>query len=149
MATDSRDYRRGKLLGAMMVVIGTLLAAALIVIALSGPPRIAWVWTIEAMVVPALLVLTGLLVIGRAKLALWLMYLLTADFVYSFIREFVRALTSRKSDDIYSAMFDACVLSLWLCIAAYFYNRREMFTGFWASLKANTNQSVDAQNHAH
>src|SRR5579863_10405310 len=81
-ATDSRDYRRGRLLGAMMVEIGTLLAAALIVIALSGPPGIPWVWTIEAMVVPALLLLTGLLVIGRAKLALWLMFLLTADFVY-------------------------------------------------------------------
>jgi hypothetical protein len=149
MATDPRDYRRGKLLGTMMVVIGTLLAATLIVLALSGPPRIPWVWTIEAMIIPALLILTGLLVIGRAKFALWLMYLLTADFVYSLIREFAHALTTRKSDDIYNAMFDACVLSVWLCIAAYFYNRREMFTCFWGSLEANTNQSVDARNSAH
>ena len=59
MATDPRDYRRGKLLGTMMVVIGTLLAATLIVLALSGPPRIPWVWTIEAMIIPALLILTA------------------------------------------------------------------------------------------
>jgi uncharacterized integral membrane protein len=138
--TDPRDYRRENLLGSMMVVVGALFAVVLIVVAIGNASSIRWTWVIEAMIVPAMLVLTGLLVIGRAKLALWLMYVLTADFVYSLIREFVHALKTRHFDDIYSVLFDTCVLSVWLCIATYFYNRREMFTGFWGSLEAGKNQ---------
>jgi hypothetical protein len=133
----------------MMVVVGALFALILIVIEMSNASNIRWVWVTEAMIGPALLILTGVLVIGRAKLGLWLMYLLTADFVYSLIVRCVHALRTRGFDDIYRALFDACVLGVWLCIAAYFYNRRGMFTGFWGSLEANTNQSVDERNHAH
>ena len=146
---DPRDYRRGNLLGSLMAVVGALFALILIAVEITGASSIRWVWVIEAMIVPALLIFTGLLVIGRAKLALWLMYVLTAEFVYSLIREFVHALRTRQSDDIYRVLFDACVLSVWLCIAAYFYNRRRMFTGFWGSLEASKNQSVDARNPAH
>lgn len=147
--TDPRDYRLGNLLGAMMVMVGALVAVILVVVAISSAPTTPWVWTIEAMIMPALLALTGLLIIGRAKLALWLMYVLTADFAYSLIREFVRALGTRKSDDIYRALLDACVLSVWCCIATYFYNRRRIFTGFWGSLEANKTHSVDARNPTH
>jgi Ca2+/Na+ antiporter len=146
---DPRDYRRGNLLGSMMVLFGALLALMLIVTAIGNPPGLHWISVLKMTVIPAVLILIGLLVIGRAKLALWLMYLLTAEFVYSLIREFVHALRTRRSDDIYSALFDACVLSVWLCIAAYFYNRRAMFTGFWGSLETDETQSVDARNHAH
>jgi energy-converting hydrogenase Eha subunit A len=148
-AANPRDYRRGKLLGWMMVVVGALFALILIVTEMSDGSSIRWVWVIEAMIEPALLILTGILVIGRAKLGLWLIYLITAGFVYSLIVKFVHALRTREFDDIYSALFDACVLGVWFCIAAYFYNRREMFTGFWVSLEGNTNQSVDARHHAH
>jgi hypothetical protein len=133
--TDPRDYRRGNLLGSMMVVVGTLLAVVFIVVAISNARSMHWVSAIEAMILPVLLILTGLLVIGRAKLALWLMYLLNADFVYSLMREVVHALNARRPDDIYSMLLDACVLSVWLCIAAYFYNRRGRFTGIWAASK--------------
>src|SRR5271156_1883030 len=113
-----------------------------IVIAIRNAPELNWISMLEMTAVPAVLIFTGLLAIGRAKLALWLMYLLTANFVYSLIREFVRALRTRRRDDIYSVLFDACVLCVWFCIAAYFYNRRAMFTGFWGSLEADKNQSV-------
>jgi hypothetical protein len=133
----------------MMVLVGALLALMLIVTAIRNAPGMNWILVLKMTVIPAVLILTGLLVIGRAKLALWLMYLLTADFVYSLIREFVHALRTRRSDDIYSVLFDICVLCVWLCIAAYFYNRRAMFTGFWGSLETHNTQSVDARNPAH
>jgi hypothetical protein len=131
-----------------MVVVGALLAVVLVVIEMSDRPTVRWVWVIEAMIEPALLILTGILVIGSAKLGLWLMYLLTADFVYSLILQFVHALRTKGFDDIYRALFDACVLSIWLCIVAYLYSRREMFTGFWGSIETDKIQSVDARNHA-
>jgi hypothetical protein len=148
-AANPRDYRWGTLLGWMMVVVGALLAVILFVIEMSDRPNVRWVWVIEAMIEPALLILTGILVIGRAKLGLWLIYLLAAGFMYSLIVKFAYALKTRGFDDIYSALFDACVLGVWFCIAAYFYSRRGMFRSFWGSLEANTNQSVDARNHAH
>jgi hypothetical protein len=147
-AANPRDYRWGTLLGWTMVVVGALLAVVLVVIEMSDRPTVRWVWVIEAMIEPALLILTGILVIGRAKLGLWLMYLLTADFVYSLILQFVHALRTKGFDDIYRALFDACVLSIWLCIVAYLYSRREMFTGFWGSIETDKIQSVDARNHA-
>jgi hypothetical protein len=149
MATEPQDYRHGNLLGSLMVVVGALFALILIVIEMSDASNIRGFWVTEAMIGPALLILTGVLVIGRAKLGLWLMYLQTADFVYSLIVQCVHALRTRGFDDIYRALSDACVLGVWLCIAAYFYNRRGMFTGFWGNLKGNTNQSVDARNPAH
>jgi hypothetical protein len=147
-AANPRDYRWGTLLGWTMVVVGALLAVVLVVIEMSDRPTVRWVWVIEAMIEPALLILTGILVIGRAKLGLWLMYLLTADFVYSLILQFVHAPRTKGFDDIYRALFDACVLSIWLCIVAYLYSRREMFTGFWGSIETDKIQSVDARNHA-
>jgi hypothetical protein len=147
-AANPRDYRWGTLLGWTMVVVGALLAVVLVVIEMSDRPTVRWVWVIEAMIEPALLILTGILVIGRAKLGLWLMYLLTADFAYSLILQFVHAPRTKGFDDIYRALFDACVLSIWLCIVAYLYSRREMFTGFWGSIETDKIQSVDARNHA-
>jgi hypothetical protein len=133
----------------MMVVVGALMASVLIVVAIGDAPTLHWILALKMMAIPALLILTGLLVIGRAKLALWLMYLLTADFVYSLIREAVHALRTKRFDDINSGLFDACVLCVWLCIAAYFHNRRRMFTGIWGSLETDKTQSVDARSHAH
>jgi hypothetical protein len=149
MAREPQDYRHGNLLGSLMVMVGALFALILIVIEMSDTSKIRWVWVTEAMIGPALLILTGVLLIGRAKLGLWLMYLLTADLLYSLILKFVHAVSTRRFDDIYGALFDACVLGVWSCIVAYFCNRREMLTGFWGSLERNTNQSVDARNHAH
>jgi hypothetical protein len=111
----------------MMVLIGALLALMLIVTAIGNAAGLNWISVLKMTVVPAVLVFTGLLVIGRAKLALWLIYLLTADFVYALIQEFVHALSTRRLDDIYSVLFDACILCVWLCIAAYFYNRRDVY----------------------
>ena len=125
--TDPRDYGRGTLLGSMMVLIGALLALMLIVTAIGNAAGLNWISVLKMTVVPAVLVFAGLLVIGRAKLALWLIYLLTADFVYALIQEFVHALSTRRLDDIYSVLFDACILCVWLRIAAHFYNRRDVY----------------------
>jgi hypothetical protein len=92
-----------------MVLVGALLAVIFVVIEMSDRPTVRGVWVIEAMIEPALLILTGILVTGRAKLGLWLKYLLTADFVYSLILQFVRALRTEGLDDIYRVLFDACV----------------------------------------
>lgn len=146
--TNPRDNRWGPLLGRMMVVVGALFAVIFIVVVMTDASSIRWVWVIEATIEPALLILTGILVIARAKLGLWLMYLLTADFVYSLILKFLHALRTKGFDDIYIALFDACVLSIWLCIVAYLYSRRDMFTGFWGSIETDKIQSVDARNHA-
>ena len=147
--TDPRDYRRGNLLGSMRVVVAALFALILIVGAVGDAPATNWISLLKMIAFPALLILTGLLVIARAKLALWLGYLLTAAFVYSFIRESVHAVRTRRSDDIYNVLFDACVLPVWLCMAAYFYDRCRMFAGFWGCLEGNIHQGVDARNHAH
>ncbi|MGB7752323.1 MAG: hypothetical protein WCF88_12305 [Candidatus Acidiferrales bacterium] len=147
--TDPRDYRWGKLLGWLMVVVGALFALMLIVTEMSDASSVRWVWVIEAMIGPALLILTGVLVARRAKLGLWLMYLLSAGFVYSLVLQFVHAFRTRGFNDIYSALFEACVLGVWLSIAAYFHTRRGMFTGVWASFETSNTQSVGARNRAH
>ena len=94
-----------------------------------------------AVAFPTFFILIGLLVIGRAKLALWLMYLLAAGLVYSFSSQIVPAFLTRRSEDIYSVFFDVIWLVFWLSFVMYFHNRRRMFTGFWGSLGTNTSQN--------
>jgi hypothetical protein len=149
LPTDPRDYRWGKLLGSTMVVVGAVFVFVLVVVTMGSVPRASWVSAFGAMIVPALLILTGLLVLGRAKLGLWLMYLLTADFVVSFARQVVHAFRTNSRDDIYDVFLGTILLSFWMCFVRYLHNRRRMFTGIWRSPEANKNHSVAARNPTH
>ncbi len=143
--TDPKDYRRGTLLGSVIALVGMLFGLVAIFAIASRIPNIRVGSILAIMIIPASFVLIGLLVIGRAKLALWLMYLLAADLVYSFSLQVVHALKTGRRDDVYGAMLDLVCVGFWLCIVMYFHNRRRMFTGIWGSL--GTNASADRTIH--
>ena len=144
-STDIRDYRRGTLLGSLIVLIGMFFGLVVLFGLISHGPGMHLSSILLAMAFPIFFILIGLLIIGRAKLALWLMYLLAAGLLYSFSSQIVRAFQTRRSDDIYSVFFDVIWVGFWLSIAMYFHNRRRMFTGFWGSL--GTNPSLNRTTH--
>jgi Ca2+/Na+ antiporter len=136
--TDPKDYRRGTLFGSVIAVIGMFFGlVALFGIIIHGR-EMHLVPILVAIASPASCVLIGLLIIGRAKLALWLMYLLAADLVYSFLLQVAHALKTRRRDDLYGTLFDLVWVGLWLSIVMYFHNRRRMFIGLWGSLTPTT-----------
>jgi hypothetical protein len=137
-STDIRDYRRGTLLGSLIVLVGMLFGLVVLFGLIGHNPGMHLSSILLAMALPTSFVLIGLLIIGRAKLALWLMYLLAAALVYSFSSQFVHAFQTRRSDDIYSVFFDVIWVGFWLSIVMYFHNRRRTFTGFWGSLGTRT-----------
>lgn len=140
-STDLRDYRRGTLLGSIIVLTGILFGVVSIFVLTSSGSKLGMVPIFFAITVPSSFVLTGLLIIGRAKLALWLMYLLAADFVYSFLLRVAHALKTKGRDDVYGALLDLIWVGFWLSIVMYFHHRRKMFTGFWGSLNERGTRS--------
>ena len=136
--TDPRDYRLGVLFGSLMVLLGILFGVFLIIAFVGAPftrPNIiavvlalAWITT---------LVVTGLLLIGKGRAGLWIMYFWSAIFVYSFCTKFLHLFFSRGRDDVYGVLLDAALLTAWISIAAYFHNRRKQFTGWWGSDDSN------------
>ena len=144
-STDVRDYRRGTLLGSLIVLVGMLFGLVVLFGLISHNPGMHLSSILLAMALPTSFVLIGLLIIGRAKLALWLMYLLAAGLLYSFLSQIVHAFQTRRSNDIYAVFFDVIWVGFWLSIVMYFRNRRRMFTGFWGSL--GTNASADRTIH--
>ena len=140
-STDIRDYRRGTLLGSLVVLVGMFFGLVVLFGLISHSPGMRLSSMLLAVAFPTFFILIGLLVICRAKLALWLMYLLAAGLVYSFSSQIVPAFLTRRSEDIYSVFFDVIWLVFWLSIVMYFHNRRRMFTGFWGSLGTNTSQN--------
>jgi Ca2+/Na+ antiporter len=137
-STDVRDYRRGTLLGSLIVLVGMLFGLVVLFGLISHGSGIRLPSVLLAMAFPIFFVFIGLLIIGRAKLALWLSYLLAAGLLYSFSSQIVHVFQTRRSDDIYSVLFDFIWVGFWLSIVMYFHNRRRMFTGFWGSLGTRT-----------
>jgi hypothetical protein len=134
--TDPRDYRRGKLFGSIPVVAGALLGIVLVVLTLEDLQErnpFDVVLLIFMFVLSGILILSGQLLIGRGKLGLWGMYLLSVLFIYSFCVGTVSRLVSHTPNDVYRTMMGGIILSLWLLLAGYFHNRRKLFTDWWGS----------------
>jgi hypothetical protein len=136
--TDPRDYRRGILFGSLLVLLGILFGVFLIIAFVGAPltrPNIIAV--VLALTWIAMLVVTGLLLIGKGKAGLSIMYFWSALFIYSFCANILRLFVSRGRDDVYGVMLDGALLTPWLSIAGYFHNRRKQFTGRWGSDDSN------------
>lgn len=136
--SDPRDYRRGMLLGFVLVLIGfvsailfAILVAEELIISRPGWSTIVlalggtlWVGAIGG---------AGFLVMHKGKLGLRIIYSLSALFVYFFCRSTVHLLFMRTRDDVYQAIWSGLWLMAWLSFAAYFHTRRSQFTHWWDS----------------
>jgi hypothetical protein len=134
--TDPRDYRRGTLFGSILVLVGALMGTLLLVSSLEPyheRVRVAVLSLISGLAFSGMLILTGLLLVGKGKLGLWVMYFLSALFIYSFCAGTVRGVVSHTRDDVYGIMMGGILLFFWLSLAGYFHNRRKLFTGWWGS----------------
>jgi Ca2+/Na+ antiporter len=134
--TDPRDYRRGMLFGSILVVVGVLMGILSLVLSLQPyheRGRVAVLSLISGLVFSGMLILTGLLLVGKGRLGLWVMYFLSALFIYSFCAGTVRGVASHTADDVYGIIMGGILLFFWLSLAGYFHNRRKLFTGWWGS----------------
>jgi hypothetical protein len=129
----AREHQTVTRFGWAIVGVGIVFGIVTIFALTSYGPKLHGGYFILAMTVPALFILIGLLIMGRAKLALWLMYLLAADLIYTFSLQLVHALKTRRPDDVYGTLLDLIWVGLWLSIVMHFHNRRQMFRGFWGT----------------
>lgn len=144
--TDPRDYRRGALLGSVLVVLGILAWVLFAVMLIADPVGKDFRWLVlYGIIAGAAFVIPGILMIQRSKLGLWIMYLLSAMFVYDFCRGTIQALKHHTRDDIYGIYMSAALPVLWLSIAMYFHNRRALFTGWWRSEGTPRAQGDDSE----
>jgi hypothetical protein len=130
------EYRRDTLFGWAIVALGIVFGAVTILALMSYGPKTHGGYLLLAMTIPTLFILMGLLIISRAKLTLWLMYLLAADLLCTFSLQVAHALKTRRSDDVYGTLLDLMWVGLWMSIVMHFHNRRQIFTSFWGSFGA-------------
>jgi hypothetical protein len=138
--TDPRDYRRGVLFGSVLVVIGALIGVLRLIsdlgILLDRGPSVG-ASILLGLVFPGTLIVAGLLLVGKGKLGLWLMYCCSALLAYEFGAGVWHDLVSNRRDSvagiISGVLFWAILLTIWFSIAGYFHNRRKQFTGWWGS----------------
>jgi hypothetical protein len=133
--TDPRDYRRGVLFGSVLVVTGALIGVLSLIsnlgILLDRGPNVG-ASILLGLVFPGILIVTGLLLVGKGKLGLWLMYCCSALLVY----EFGAGVWHRRDSMagiISGTSFWVVLLVIWFSIVGYFHNRRKQFTGWWGS----------------
>ena len=131
------EYRRDTRFGWAIAGLGIVFGVVTILALMSYGPKTHGGYFLLAMTVPTLFILIGLLIISRAKLALWLMYLLAADLLYTFSLQVAHALRTRRSNDVYGTLLDLIWVGLWMSVVMHFHNRRQMFTRFWGSFGAN------------
>jgi hypothetical protein len=77
-------------------------------------------------------VAAGILLIRKAKIGLWLVYLWSAAFVYLFFAD-ITAWRLRVREEIYEVLFGGVCLTIWILAAKYFHDRRSQFTGWLGS----------------
>ena len=132
------EYRRDTRFGWAIVALGIVFGVVTILALTGYGPKTRDGYFLLAITVPTLFILIGVLIISRAKLALWLMYLLAADLLYTFSLRLAHALKTRRTDDVYGTLLDLMWVGLWMSIVIHFHNRRQMFARFWGSFGANT-----------
>jgi hypothetical protein len=138
--TNPRDYRRGILFGSVLVVIGALIGVFWLLsdfefISSQGP--IVGMSFILGLAFPGLLIVTGLLLVNKGKLGLWMLYLCSAFLVFGFGVGVLHDVVSKKQDSvagiIAGILLWGILFTMWFSIVGYFHNRRKQFTGLWSS----------------
>jgi hypothetical protein len=129
-AMDPKDYRRGTLLGSLIVALGAFYAwnaIRVVVIDAGGSLLFVVFLTVMAGFVGG----SGVLLMRRAKLGLWGLYCLSAYFVVLFLSGLVRNVILRSEDGAPKAIVEASLLLIWFSIVGYFFKRRRQFAKLW------------------
>jgi hypothetical protein len=137
---DSRDYRRGILFGSVLVVVGALIGVLWLlsdIEFISSQRSIVGTAFALGLAFPALLIFTGLLLLNKGKLGLWMLYCCSALLVFGFGAGVLHDVVSKKLDNsagvIAGILFWGIVFTMWFSIVGYFHSRRKQFTGLWSS----------------
>ena len=129
-SVDSPDYFLGGLFSSAMLVLCGLLGVIFLLDALRTHD---WPSLLLKAIPLGLFALTGLTLLIKGRVGLWLMYVWFGAFALSYISIFQNALVFRTTDAIFHAEFDGILLLLWACVVKYFFNRRKQFTTWLGS----------------
>lgn len=124
-SVDSPDYFLGGLFSSAMLVLCGLLG---VIFLLDTVRMHDWPSPLLKAIPLGLFALTGLTLLIKGRVGLWLMYVWFGAFALSYISIFQNAFVSRTSDAIFHAEFDGILLVLWVCVVKYFFTRRKQFT---------------------
>ena len=130
-SSQPNNYGRGLLLASMMAIVGILLIFVSFVLAIVYRDPEA----LTILVPAALILLTGLSLLGKGKLGLWIMYLWLAQGTGSFVWAVGHAFASRSRDAVYMMILGTIWLAFWATIVEYFHNRRGEFKTWLGEFK--------------
>jgi hypothetical protein len=134
-ATDPADFRLGVLFGWMIFALGIMYVLMAIYVAVDDA-RGSLSFVVYMMVMAGVFAGSGLLLIRKAKLGLWGLYLLSAYKLVSFSAASVKNAVEKIPGGAPKAIVDASLLLLWFLIVGYFYKRRRQFTRVWGGASA-------------
>jgi hypothetical protein len=137
--TDPSDFKWGTIIGWALAVLGGIAGVLGVIFTLQIP------WAVQRdrlLMIVAIVTLTGLiagsgiLLIRKAKLGLWGLYVLSAWFAIDTLYHLARGLVAEIGGGRQSAFLDMAFFLVWLAIVQYFHNRRRLFTRLWGSASA-------------
>jgi hypothetical protein len=131
-ANDAQAYKFGRVCGWVIFAVGSTIFFAGIAYAVKTGVGSELATFFAAMAVPGaglILLLTGLGLVRRHRVGLWLLYIVTAVWLYGFCSTTTHRLISGTRDDIYGIIWAAIWMIAWLYVAGYFYRRRHQFAG--------------------
>jgi hypothetical protein len=133
-ANDPQAYKFGRVCGWMIVATGAITFAAGVAYAFKTGVGSELATFYAAMAVPGaglILLLTGLGLVRLHRMGLWLLYFLTAVWLYGFVATTYHRVISGSRDDIYGIIWASLWMIAWLYVTGYFYRRRHQFTLSW------------------
>jgi hypothetical protein len=135
-AIRSADYRAGIWLAWLLVILGGLYAGAGIFSSIGAGSKSLLYGLILTIMVAGFVVGSGLLLIRKAKMGLWGLYLLSAWFVLIFLSDLVNAIATRSVTGPPNAMIEVSFLLIWFSVVGYFVSRRRLFTRLWGGARS-------------
>jgi hypothetical protein len=122
------------LLGFFLMLLGIISAIPFVLGLIGGPPGLGTAAVAMAGILwVGAFVGAGFLLMHKGRLGLWIIYFLSAVFVYWFCTSTFHLLSTRSRNDIYLVIWNGFCLMIWLSIAQYFHNRRRQFTRWLGS----------------
>jgi hypothetical protein len=146
---DLQSYKFERICGWGIFAVGSTILVAAIAYAVKTGVGSELATFYAAMARPGaglILLLTGLGLVRCHRMGLWLLYFLTAVWLYGFCLTTTHRLISGTRDDIYGIIWAALWMIAWLYVAGYFYRRRHQFTGPWRG--HSHNQPEDGETKA-